>query len=114
MSALPDLVRAACDAAETALPIFEGILPDDVRPRAALDAGRAWASGTATMTAARRAAFAAHAAARDAKTQGSAAAEFAARAAGHAAATAHVAAHAPHAAAYARRACAHVPRGTTV
>lgn len=90
----------AADCAARVLATFEEIYPADSRPSQAIEAGRAWARGALTMTAARQAAFAAHAAARDAK-KGSAAAEAAARAAGHAAATAHVASHAIHAAIYA-------------
>ncbi|SFD82584.1 hypothetical protein SAMN05216378_1601 [Paenibacillus catalpae] len=66
----------------------------------AIHAARAWSRGELPMTAARKAAIAAHAAARDVIETSSAAAR-AARAAGHAAATAHVANHAVHAAAYA-------------
>ena len=92
------LVLWAADCAEHVLPYFEENHPEDDRPRKALEAGRAWARGELSMSKARDAAFAAHAAARDADH---AAARAAARAAGHAAATAHVAGHARHAAAYA-------------
>ena len=92
------LVLWATDCAERALSYFEEKYPEDNRPRNALEAGRAWVRGEIAMGEARTAAFAAHAAARDADGP---AARAAARAAGHAAATAHVAAHAAHAANYA-------------
>src|SRR5688572_23760195 len=95
------LARMACDEAEAVLLCFEEERPGDQRPRRAIAAGRAWAEGTLSMADARQAAFAAHAAAREARSPSAIAA---ARAAGHAAATAHVAAHAPHARAYAKRA----------
>lgn len=56
------------------------------------------------MTECRTAAFAAHAAARDADAAGAAAAVAAARAAGQAAAVAHMFDHSPHAAGYAAKA----------
>src|ERR1017187_3785389 len=92
------LVLWAADCAEHVLPYFEENYSEDDRPRKALEAGRAWARGELSMSKVRDAAFAAHAAARDADH---AAARAVARAAGHAAATAHVADHARHAAAYA-------------
>jgi hypothetical protein len=88
----------AADCAEHVLSYFEKKYPKDGRPRKAIDAGRAWAKGEIKMIEARKAAIAAHAAARDADDV---AARAAARAAGHAAGTAHVAGHAPHAASYA-------------
>lgn len=96
-----ELARWAAGCAEEVLTIFEGRVPGDARPREAVAAARAWARGRMPMTAARAAAFAAHAAARGA---GDPAAVAAARAAGHAAATAHVASHAPCAADYAVKA----------
>ena len=90
----------AADCAEHVLPIFEAAYPTDDRPRKAIEVARSGAS----VTAARAAAFAAHAAARVARVDGNVVAACAARAAGHAAATVHVAAHAVHAAAYAARA----------
>jgi hypothetical protein len=92
------LVLWATDCAEPVLPYFEEEYPKDGRPRNAVEAGRAWVRGEIALSKAREAAFAAHAAARDA--DGSAACATA-RAAGHAAATAHVASHAAHAANYA-------------
>jgi hypothetical protein len=82
------------------------VFPEDERPRKAIEAGRKWASGEMTMMDARKAAFAAHAAARNAKSLFKPKAEAAARSAGHAAATAHVLTHAPHACSYALKACA--------
>ena len=98
------LVLWATDCAEHVLPIFETQHPADDRPRKAIEAGRAWACGDIAVPEARKAAFAAHAAARDADEP---AVRAAADAAGHAAATAHVADHALHAAAYAVEAIAH-------
>jgi len=97
----------AADCAEHVLPHFEDTHPGDNRPRQAIQAGRAWAAGDLAMVEARRLAFAAHAAAREAED---AAAVAAARAAGHAAATAHVPTHAQAAATYARKAVAAADR----
>ncbi len=91
----------AADCAERVLPMFVDAVSDDERPAAAIAAARGWVGGKLKMTDARKAAFAAHAAARKTDNQ---AACFAARAAGHAAATAHVADHAQHAATYALKA----------
>jgi hypothetical protein len=90
----------AADCAQHVLHFFEQAQPADDRPRRAIEQARAWARGEVTMTQARTAAFAAHAAARE--TSG--VAQEAARAAGHAVAVAHVAAHELGAAAYAIRA----------
>jgi predicted GIY-YIG superfamily endonuclease len=84
------LWAVACAA--HALKLFEQAYPDDMRPRQAIKAARDWAKGKIKVGEARRAALAAHAAARMA--QDDPAAQAAARAAGHAAATAHVARHA--------------------
>lgn len=94
------LVLWATACAERVIENFENAAADDDRPRRAIEAGRAWVRGELKMTDARKAAFAAHAAARDVTD---AAAQFAARAAGHAAATSHVYTHAPHAANYAAK-----------
>ncbi|WP_308531437.1 putative immunity protein [uncultured Paenibacillus sp.] len=94
----------AADCADRALACFEGERPEDLRPRLAIEAARAWVRGEVSMAAARAAAFAAHNAAREA---GHASASAAARAAGHAAATAHVAGHAAHSATYAAKAMAY-------
>ena len=90
----------AADCAEHVLHHFERARPDDVRPRQAIDLGRAWARGEVSMTEARSSAGHANAAAKDL----SGAARHAAYAAGQAAAVAHVAAHELGAAAYAIRA----------
>jgi hypothetical protein len=99
-----EAVLWACGIAEGVLSIFEKAIPDDCRPRLAIEAGRNWAYGRLKMTDARLAAFAAHSAARQAHKMGFTRAAAAARAAGHAAATAHVIAHAPHVANYAAKA----------
>lgn len=98
------MVAWAAECAEYVLPLFERQVPNDDRPRRAIEAGRAWARKEISMSGARAAASAAHAAARDA---GNAAATAAARAAGHAAATAHAVVHAAHAATYAAKATAY-------
>lgn len=79
----------AADCAEHVLPHFEDEHPGDNRPRRAIEAGRAWARGGIKMSEARAAAFAAHAAAREADR-----------------AEAQAAAHTPHAADYAVKAAA--------
>ena len=89
---------AAC--AEHVLHFFEQAHPGDERPRRAIEQARAWARGEITMTQARTAAVAAHAAAREA----SGSAKEAARATGHAVAVAHMADHELGAVAYAIRA----------
>lgn len=90
----------AVDCAEHILHFFENVYPADFRPREAIDQARAWSRGEITMGQARKAAFAAHAAAREAMG----ASKEAARAAGHAVAVAHMADHELGAAAYAIRA----------
>jgi hypothetical protein len=90
----------AADCAEHVVGLFEDARPDDARPRAAIEASRAWAAGEITMTAARTAGGHAMGAARDLKG----AARHAAYAAGQAAVVAHVAAHELGAAAYAVKA----------
>lgn len=92
------LVIWATDCAEHVLSYFEEEYPEDNRPRKAIEAGRAWVNGKISVSEARFAAFAAHAAARDIDDG---VARAVARAAGHAAATVHVAGHAVHAANYA-------------
>ncbi len=93
------LWAAAC--AEHVLPVFEQDYPEDNRPRQAVEAARAWVRGELKMNDARKFAFAAHAAAREAINPNAIAA---ARAAGHAAATTHVAGHSQYAARYAQKA----------
>ena len=105
------LWAAAC--AERALPIFEGLRPGDDRPRSAIAALRAWERGELPMTACRTAAFAAHAAAREATEADAPAAVAAARAAGQACAVAHMFDHSPHAATYAAKAVGLHPGNTT-
>ena len=85
----------AADCAERVLPLFESAKPGDSRVKAAISAARRWANGKITMADARKAAVAAHAAARDAGTP---LAREAARSAAHAAATAHIPGHARNAA----------------
>ena len=99
----------AADCAEHVLDLFEGVRPQDPRPRQAIELGRAWARGEVTMTRARTAAGHANGAARDLRGAG----RHAAYAAGQAAAVAHVAAHELGAAAYAIRAAqAAAPAGS--
>ncbi|MGV8855703.1 MAG: putative immunity protein [Devosia sp.] len=85
----------AADCAERVLPLFEAAKPGDSRPKAAISAARRWANGKLSMADARKAAVAAHAAARDANN---ATGREAARAAAHAAASAHEPTSARHAA----------------
>ena len=100
------LWAAAC--AEHVLGLFESALPDDSRPRFAIEQARAWARGEIGMSEARSAAGHAMAAARNLRGP----ARHAAYAAGQAAAVAHVAAHELGAAAYAIKAVrAAVPVG---
>ena len=89
----------AADCAERVLKYFEKNFPQDIRPREAIAAARAWARGEIKMMAARKCAIASHAAARDAEKNPES--EAAARSAGHAAATAHVGRHAFAASTYA-------------
>ena len=95
------LVIWAANCAEHILGYFENSYSQDDRPRKAIEAGRAWARDTLATGKARKAAFIAHASAREASFPE---ARAAARAAGHAAATAHVPDHARHAADYAIKA----------
>ena len=83
------LAAWAADCAQHLLPIFES-RSADVRPRRAIEVGRAWARGEVKTGIAQRAAVDAHAAAR---ATGDPAAVAVARAAGHAVATAHFADH---------------------
>ncbi len=99
----------AADCAHHVLGHFTSALPADDRPARAIELARRWAHGAVTMSAARKAAYAAHAAARD--TTG--AASDAARAAGHAAATGHMADHELGPAFYALQAVAKAHPGGT-
>jgi hypothetical protein len=84
------LVAWAADCAEHVLSLFAAACPDDDRPAHAIETARAWSRGESSVTQAREAAFAAHAAARDASVP---VAREVARASGHAVATAHMADH---------------------
>jgi hypothetical protein len=102
------LARWAAACAEHVLELFECARPADGRPRAAIEAARAWARGEGTMTQARTAGGHAMGAARDLVG----APRHAAYAAGQAGVVAHVAAHELGAAAYAIKAvCAAAPAG---
>ena len=90
----------AAECAEHVLPLFEAARPDDVRPRLAIDAIRAWTRGELRMMETRAAGGHAMGAARDL----AGAPRFAAYAAGQAAVVAHVAEHDLGAAAYAIKA----------
>ena len=95
------LAAWAADCAEHVLPLYTSTYPHDDRPARAIELARAWSRGEATVMDAREAAFAAHAAARDATDP---VAREVARACGHAVATAHMADHELGAAFYAIRA----------
>lgn len=82
------LMRWACDCAEHLLPLF-GPEPDERLTRA-LEIGRRWARGEASVGDARNAAFGAHELARETSE---AVGVAVARAVGHAVATAHMADH---------------------
>ena len=93
----------AADCAERVLSFFENAYPKDDRPRKAIEACRLWVdTGVFKMADIRGASLAAHAAAREAKSND--AAFFAAHAAGQAVAAAHVPQHAFGGAYYALRA----------
>lgn len=94
------LAHWAAGCAEHVLPLFEREQPDDLRPREAIEAVRAWARGEAAMMETRARGGHAMGAARP--LQG--AARFAAYAAGQAACVAHVPEHDLGAAAYAIKA----------
>lgn len=99
----------AAKCAERVLPLFECAVPDDDRPRQAIEACREWVrTGIFKMAAVRSASLGAHAAARAAKESGSEIACLAARAAGQAMGTPHVTQHAYGAALYALKAVAAV------
>ena len=99
------LALRVADEAETVLSLFEAEHPDDTRPRDAIGAVRAWAKGERDlgMKEVRKLSLAAHAAAREAASDG---ATFAARAAGHAVATWHVPTHAAEVPVYVAKAVA--------
>jgi hypothetical protein len=91
----------AGECANRVLRYFESEQLEDKRPREAIELLLAWTRGEVAMQAVRTAAFASHAAARNAVTP---AAVASARSAGQAAGTAHVHEHARHAASYALKA----------
>lgn len=91
----------AAECAEHVLPLFTDKYPSDPRPGLAIETARAWSQGKVTVGEVRKAAFAAHEAARNISD---ATAQAVARAAGHAVATAHMADHELGAAAYAIKA----------
>ncbi|HCH34195.1 MAG: hypothetical protein UY35_C0005G0032 [Candidatus Saccharibacteria bacterium GW2011_GWC2_48_9] len=95
------LAQWAASCAERSLHLFEESEDLDKRPALAIETLHAWIRGEKTMVECRTAAFAAHAAARDAVSP---AAIAAARAAGQAAAVAHMYNHCSHAADYAAKA----------
>lgn len=99
------LILWAAFCALRVLPRFMNRYPADRRPLQAIQAASAWLDGTISVREARRATFAAHAAAWDVESENPAACA-AARSAGHVAATAHVPRHARHAAEYAIKAVA--------
>ena len=90
----------AAECAEHVLPLFELAAPADERPRAAIEAARAWAAGALAMMESR--ALGGHAMGAARPLRG--APRFAAYAAGQAACVAHVAEHDLGAAAYAIKA----------
>jgi thymidine phosphorylase len=90
----------AADCAQHVLHLFEEMQPNDERPRRAIEAARAWAQGSITMSQSKAAGGHAMAAARNLKG----ASRYAAYAAGQAGVVAHVAAHELGAAAYAIKA----------
>lgn len=94
------LAHWAADCAEHVLALFEDVVPDDTRPREAIAAARAWATGEMPMMTAR--ALGGHAMGAARPLMG--AARFAAYAAGQAACVGHVAEHDLGAAAYAIKA----------
>lgn len=93
------LAKWATDCADRVLDNFEKNYPDDMRPREAIGAGRAWVRKDIKMMEARKFASASHAAARNAEQNPES--QAAARSAGHAAGTVHMAGHAYYAATYA-------------
>lgn len=90
------LAAWASDCAERVLPIFEDSSPDDPRPRAAIDAARAWVRGELPAGKLQALALQADEAARAVEDR---AARSAARAAGQACTLAHRGGHPRHAAA---------------
>ncbi|MFJ5613561.1 putative immunity protein [Streptomyces sp. NPDC093221] len=87
MDELRVVARYVVGHAEEVLPVFERAVPDDPRPRAAIDAARAFVNGANRTASQRVAAFDAHRAARSAPSE---AARLAARSAGDAASAAYL------------------------
>jgi hypothetical protein len=83
-SELREVARYAVACARPALAVFERERPDDLRPRAAIEAAQAFADGAGRTKVLRDQAWAAHRAAQEARDAGQDAASNAARAAGHA------------------------------
>lgn len=81
------VARYVVQHAEDVLPVFERAVPDDLRPRAAIEAARLFVDGAARTAVQRVAAVDAHRAARSAPTE---AARLAARCAGDAASAAYL------------------------
>lgn len=81
------VARYAAESAELVLPVFEDVMPDDLRPRAAVEAAWTFAGGAARSDVQRVTAMAAHHAAKDTSD---AAAQHAALAAADAAAAAYL------------------------
>lgn len=84
LSELREVTGYAVACARPALAIFESERPDDLRPRAAIDAAQEFAAGAKRTKLLRDSAWAAHRAAQEARDAGQDAASDAARAAGHA------------------------------
>lgn len=87
MDELRVVARFATESAQEVLPVFERAHPTDARPRAALDAARAFVDGGRRSALQRSAAFDAHRAAKEAASEP---ARLAAQAAGDAAASAYL------------------------
>ncbi|MFB9905570.1 putative immunity protein [Allokutzneria oryzae] len=90
MAELREIAGYAVACAEPALAIFERDRPDDQRPRAAIDAARAFAEGAKRTKVIRDNAWAAHRAAQESRDAGQAAASDTARAAVGAASAAYL------------------------
>ncbi|AOD21636.1 exonuclease SbcC [Rhodococcus sp. p52] len=87
MDELRAVVRYVTESAQDVLPVFEESVPEDRRPRSALDAAREFVDGARRTRLQRVAALDAHRAAKDAPTE---AASLAARCAGDVAAAAYL------------------------
>jgi len=81
------VARYVAESAEEVLPVFEGLHPDDHRPRAAIDAAREFVAGAARSGSLRTRSLDAHRAARSTTTEP---ARLAAQAAGDAASAAYL------------------------